>query len=259
MKRDTGPSRSPRFPTGEQAAHVGGLTLEEFARAPRINAWIYGKLRAAIEGDVLEIGSGTGNLSRLILGDARRLVLTDVDPRYLDTLRRDLAGDARVEVTPWNLDDPPPAILTRGGRQFDTIIAVNVIEHLRDDQSAARALASLLKPGGSLLVYVPACPWAFGSLDVALGHHRRYTRASLRALLRGAGLDPLRLRYMNRLGLLGWLVSGRVLGRRVLSARMIALFDRIVGLARAVDFFLAPLPWGLGLVARARSLPDPRS
>jgi 2-polyprenyl-3-methyl-5-hydroxy-6-metoxy-1,4-benzoquinol methylase len=255
MTRDKRSRAAPVVPTVDEMAHVGGLTLEGFARAPRINEWVYGKLRHGIEGDVLEIGSGTGNLSRLILGDARRLVLTDVEPRYLDTLQRDLAIRDHVEVVSWNLTEPPPAILSGGGRQFDTVVAVNVIEHLRDDSGAVRALAGLLKPGGSLLMYVPACSWAFGSLDVALGHHRRYTRTSLRALLREAGLDDPRPRYMNRLGLVGWLVNGRLLRRRVLSLRMIALFDRIVGVARAVDFLLAPFPWGLGLVARARKIP----
>lgn len=237
---------------GASVADVGRRTLEGFARASRLNAWLYGKLRAAIQGDVLEIGSGVGNLSRLIVRDARRAVLTDVDPRYVKVLRRDLGSGTGVEVLVWNLDEPPPAALTAGGRQFDAIVAVNVIEHLRDDQRATQALASLLRPGGSLVIYVPACPWAFGTLDVALGHHRRYTRASLLALAMGAGLVPTRPRYMNRLGLLGWLVSGRLLRQSALSARMIALFDRMVGMARVIDVVLTPLPLGLGLVTRAR-------
>jgi SAM-dependent methyltransferase len=244
----------PRAPSGSQirarAVAVGAPTLEGFARAPRINAWIYGKFAGAVSGDVLEVGSGIGNLSRLILPDARRLMLTDVEPSYLETLRRELGTD-RVEVVPWNLEEAPPPVLTAAERRFDSIVAVNVIEHLRDDHAATRTLASLLRPGGRLLVYVPACPWAFGSLDVALGHHRRYTGASLRDLIRGAGLVPSPPRYMNRLGLLGWLMSGRVLKRRTLSTRMIALFEQIVGVARALDLLLAPLPLGLGLVTRA--------
>lgn len=249
----------------EQASRVGGVTLESFAKAPRLNAWLYGQFRDAVRGEVLEIGSGLGTLSRLILGDARRLVLTDVEPRYLAALRRDLGGQGgkdsqgdgggaeRVEVAHWNLDEPPPATLR--ARRFDTIVAINVLEHVRDDAAAVRALSALLRPGGHLLVYVPACPFAFGTLDVALGHHRRYTRTSLTALWSGTGLHPTPARYVNRLGLAGWLLNGRLLRRRSLPPAMVTLFDRIVGLARAADGLLAPLPCGLGLVARATKRP----
>jgi SAM-dependent methyltransferase len=240
----------------EAAAAAGGRTLEAFTQTPRINRWIYGQF-SGVGGEVLETGSGIGTLSRLIRDDAARLLLTEVEPAYLDALAERYRGDPAVEVMPWDLTEPPPAALL--GRRFDAVVSVNVIEHLPDDRAAVQALVELLKPGGTLFVYVPGCPFAFGSLDLALGHHRRYTRRSLAALLSGAGLEladggP---RYMNRLGLLGWLISGRVLRRRVLSGPLIGLFERMIWLARALDRLTAPLPVGLGLVVQARK-PPPR-
>lgn len=233
---------------------VGVSTLHGFARAPRINGWIYGKLRAGVRGDVLEIGCGIGNLSRLILADlpdASRAVLTDADADALAVLRAELGPTAAPAlVTTWDLRDPPPAAIA--ARRFDAIVAVNVVEHLPDDLAAVRALAALLRPDGALLLYVPACPRVFGTLDEALGHHRRYTRASLQRLLVAAGLTATSPRYMNRLGLLGWLWQGRVLKRRALAPRLIAAFERIVFLARVLDRVASPLPIGLGLVAQAR-------
>ena len=125
---------------------------------------------------------------------------------------------------------------------------MNVIEHIADDRLLVSRLTELLNPGGSLLVYVPACPLAFGSLDVELGHYRRYTPATLTELLRSAGLDG-QPRYMNLLGLLGWFVNGRVLRQKLVSPRGVALFERLVPLIRLEDRF--SLPVGLGLYVQA--------
>jgi SAM-dependent methyltransferase len=247
-------------PVAIDVRSVGVSTLHGFARAPRINAWIYGKLRAGVRGDVLEIGCGIGNLSRLIVddltaggvGELSRAVFTDADADALAVLRAELRPAAGPPlIATWDLRDPPPPEIA--ARRFDTIVAVNVVEHLPDDLAAVRALAALLRPGGTLLVYVPACPAAFGALDQGLGHHRRYTRASLQRLLAGAGLACERPRYMNRLGLLGWLWQGKILGRGALAPGLITAFERIVALARLLDWLTAPLPIGLGLVAHARA------
>jgi SAM-dependent methyltransferase len=229
---------------------TGRRTLEVFADTPRLSEWLYAKLAPAVHGDVLEIGSGIGNISRLIRPRATRLVVTDMEPRYLASLRAAFGGDTGVEVAAYDLDAPPPPAVA--GRRYDAIVAVNVIEHIADDRTLLQRLAALLRPGGALLVYVPACPAAYGSLDVALGHHRRYTPATLAALLRDAGLDPGRPRYVNLIGLVGWLVSARILRRPLLSARGVALFERLMPLVRLEDH--VPLPVGLGLWTRATRL-----
>jgi SAM-dependent methyltransferase len=228
---------------GAQVHHVGGRTLEVFSDTPRLNRWLFSKLAPHVRGDVLEIGSGIGNLSGLIADAAASAVLTDARPRYLDALQRTFAARPGVSVVAYDLDGPPPPPLA--GRSFDTIIAVNVIEHVKDDAALVRALAGLLRPGGKLVVYVPACPFAFGSLDRALGHYRRYTRPSLRALLEGAGLRAIPPAYMNGLGLIGWTVNGRLLRRRQLPTRQVQLFERLVPLLSLED--RVRLPVGLGL------------
>jgi SAM-dependent methyltransferase len=229
------------------AAEAGGRTLEIFADTPRLNAWMFSNVAAGARGDVLEIGSGIGNISRLLRPHVARLVVTDTEPGYLRALEATFAGDAAVTVAAYDLDGPPPPEVAT--RRYDAIVAVNVIEHIADDTALVARLAALLRPGGQLLVYVPACPFAFGSLDVKLGHHRRYTPGGLASLLRGAALEPSQPRYVNLLGLVGWWFSGRVLRRDILSPRAVALFDRFVPLARLED--RVRLPIGLGLCARA--------
>lgn len=230
-----------------EATAVGGRTLEIFGQTPQVNAWIYSKLADHIRGDVLEVGSGIGNLSRLILKDADSAVLTDVEAQYIERLDATFGSNARVVVARFNLDEPAPEEIAP--RRFDAIVAVNVIEHIQDDHRAVCTLASLLKPGGRLLIYVPAVPLAFGSLDRMLGHYRRYTAKSLEGLLRGAGLDPTPVRYFNLFGLLGWFVNGRILRRKSLSQKQIAIFERLVPLLRIED--KVQLPIGLGVISCA--------
>jgi SAM-dependent methyltransferase len=231
----------------ERASTTGGRTLETFADTPQLNAWLYSKISEGVRGDVLEIGSGIGTISRLIRPMASHLVVTDTEPHYLEALRGVFPGDAGVEVAAYDLDGPPPPLVE--ARRYDAIVAVNVIEHIADDRTLIARLARLLRPGGNLLVYVPACPLAYGSLDVTLGHFRRYTPAMLTELLRSAALEPSAPRYVNLLGLGGWIVTGRVLGRKLLPPRSVALFERLVPLVRLEDKL--KLPIGLGLCIRA--------
>jgi SAM-dependent methyltransferase len=156
-----------------------------------------------------------------------------------------------VTVAAYDLDDDPPELVA--ARRYDAIVGVNVIEHIADDHALVRRLAGLLKPGGQLLIYVPACPVAFGTLDAALGHHRRYTPATLTALVQSADLDPGQPRYVNVLGLAGWFVNGRVLRRKVLSHRSVSLFERLVPLARLEDRFRLPIGLGLSTLATKRA------
>jgi SAM-dependent methyltransferase len=231
----------------DRSSSIGGRTLEVLAQTERLNEWLYSKLAGAVRGDVLEVGSGIGNLSRLILRSADTAVLTDVEPRYLDMLRASYAANPKVTVTAYDLEAPPPPEIA--ARRFDAIVAVNVIEHLEDDVGVVQRLGALLKPGGRLLVYVPACPFAYGTMDAALGHFRRYTPESLGTLLRRAGLSAEKPRYFNLLGLLGWLLNGWALRREHLPAAQMALFDSLVPLVRLEDRFR--LPVGLAVYTHA--------
>ncbi|HJL18161.1 MAG TPA: class I SAM-dependent methyltransferase [Sandaracinaceae bacterium LLY-WYZ-13_1] len=232
----------------EAARETGGRTLEIIADTPEMNAWYYSKFAARIRGDVLELGSGIGNLSRYLARDARRLVVTDVEDDYLARLEGELGHHAHVRVARYDLEGPPPGPI-RDDR-FDVVISLNVLEHVRDDARAVRDLVGLLRPGGWLLTYVPAVPFAFGTMDEALGHHRRYGRRELRARMEEAGLGVRHLAYMNVLGLLGWLVNGRLVRRRTLDPVQVRAFERLVPLVRLEDRLRVPI--GLGLVCHAQ-------
>jgi SAM-dependent methyltransferase len=228
---------------------TGARTLEAFAAVPEVNRWIFGKLAPHLRGDVLEVGSGIGNLSGLVLERAERATLSDRDDHHLDVLRKRFEGDRRVSVARYDLDgEPPPEV---AARRFDAVVAMNVFEHIADDRALAARLGHLLAPGGALLVYVPACPFAFGALDHALGHYRRYTPAALANLFTGAGLTlDAPPRYVNLLGLLGWIVSTQLLRLPRLPRPALSLFQRLLPLIRLEDHVRLPIGVGLWVVAR---------
>jgi len=222
----------------EPADPVGAATLERIAAAPRYNRWMFDRLRRWVGNHVLEIGSGIGNLSASIV-DRARVVLTDTEPFYLHRLQERFAGRPNVEVARLYLPTVDGAV---AAERFDTIICLNVLEHIEDDRASLAAMRSLLGTDGRLVLLVPAMPALFGSLDSALGHYRRYTPRELAEKFAGAGLRLRHLEYFNLAGIPGWWLTGRVLRRRLVPVASLRLYDLLVPLFRLERW----LPWRVG-------------
>ena len=147
-------------------------------------------------------------------------------------------------------DITAPAVLELARFNFDTVIALNVLEHIGPEKEALRHIRQLLGPSGRFIVVVPALPWLYGSMDRSIGHYRRYTAQTLREHLEQAGFSIALLRYYNLPGVLGWWLNGRVLRQTVPPTGQLRLFNLLVPLVRAVERRL-PMPLGLSLMAAA--------
>lgn len=199
---------------------------------------MFERVRPWVGDRVLEIGSGIGNLSQFLV-DRPQVVLTDTAEPYLERLRERFGRLPNVEVMRLYLPTVDGPVTTRS---FDTIVCLNVLEHITDDARSLEAMRGLLGPGGRLVLLVPALPALYGSLDRALGHERRYTPGELRKKFGGGGLRLRHLEYFNLAGIPGWWLTGRVLRREVIPAASLRWFDRLVPLFRLERF----LPWRLG-------------
>lgn len=199
---------------------------------------MFDRLRLWIGRQVLEIGSGIGNLSAF-LADRERLVLTDTREEYLSRLRARFAGRPNISVAHLYLphDDGDLA-----GQHFDTIICLNVLEHVDDDLASLAAIRRLLAPSGRLVLLVPALPALYGTIDRALGHHRRYKRRDLTTKLTATGFTVAHIEYFNIAGIPGWWWAGRVLRRQTIPAGSLKLYDALVPLFRLERF----IPWRVG-------------
>ena len=215
--------------------------------APRYNRWQYDRVAPYLGRRVCEVGSGIGNMSALFLdGAPELLVLTDTDPYYREALEQRFADRREVVVKELTLPDD-----TAGARfqefRLDTVVALNVIEHIAEDVEALRCIRNMLRPPGRAVVLVPALERLFGSLDSALGHQRRYTRRSIAERMRQAGFRVERLFYFNVVGTLGWWLNARLRGVPRIPLAQLRNFDRLVPMLRIED--LIRLPFGQSVIA----------
>jgi len=226
-----------------QAAHpgdpTGAETLERLAAdAPRYNRWLTGRVAPWVGKRVLEIGAGIGNMAAHFL-DRERLVLAEPEPAYRERLTARFAGHANVAVVPLKL----PLVDARlAAEHLDTIICLNVLEHVAEDLAALQGMRGLLTRGGRVVLLVPALPALYGALDAALGHVRRYTGPELRAKIQAAGFRLTHLEYFNLGGIPGWWLTGRVLRRTMIPRFSLRIYDALVPLFRLERW----LPWRVG-------------
>jgi SAM-dependent methyltransferase len=225
---------------------AGPETLEIMGAAPRYNAWQYSRVAPYVGRRVCEVGSGIGNMSSLILGTPRELtVLTDTNPYYLQTLKERFGDRPDVAIEPLTLpDDSAPERFAR--YRLDTVVALNVVEHIAEDVGALGTIAALLPTGGRLVVLVPALRQLYGTLDLELAHARRYTRATLRTAMEAAGFRVERTFYYNVVGTFGWWFNSRVLRARRIGRRQLRLFETLVPTLRVEDRLR--LPFGQSVI-----------
>jgi len=213
----------------------------------RYNEWILEKIRPWIGRRVLEVGSGIGNFSSYFL-DSEILVLTDIRDDYLVRLRERYGAHANVAVERYDLEGPAGRL---SDYKIDTVIALNVLEHIEDDRLAFSELYGLLAPGGKIVLQLPAHRLLYGTLDTHLDHFRRYTARDIKSKLAACGYKIECIRRFNMFGALGWFVASRVLRRRILPEGQLGLFNLLTPLFMALERII-PVPFGLSLLVVAR-------
>jgi cyclopropane fatty-acyl-phospholipid synthase-like methyltransferase len=187
---------------------------------------------------VLEIGAGMGNMSRHLSPHRKLYVATDISAEYTDHLRHMFRH--RPSVCIRKLDATNADDFRTLERQMDTVVCLNVLEHIEDDTATLKFIRTLLKPEGRLILLVPNDPRAYGTIDKEIGHYRRYTPEHLRALVTDSGYEVEDILKFNRVSMPAWRFTGQVRKARTLSRLGLRLFDKFVGLWRKID---SALPW----------------
>ncbi len=226
----------------------GARILDLLADTPRFNAWMASVVSPYLGKRVLEIGAGIGNMTAVLSRGRKLYTATDLDSEHVERLRVRFATNPRIRVEQVDASKPADFLTLKGG--FDSVVCLNVLEHVENDKAGFANLFESLEPGGRAVVLVPRGNRLFGTLDEVLGHCRRYTKTELEARMLEAGFEVEKIFEFNRVTLPGWWVNGRLLRRRSFGRFQLAVFDRFVWLWKLLESFL---PWGgVSLIAVGR-------
>ena len=193
--------------------------LDSLQDADNYADWIYDLCAPHLGTEVLEIGAGHGELTERLI-EGRFVTATDLSKRCVEELQARYAGMANVDVRHADiaaLDDD---------RRYDSVVLINVLEHIPDDLAALQDLRALLKPGGRLIVFSPAFEGLYSDFDHKIGHHRRYRRSQLITVANRAGLEYVDARYVNSVGAFAWWLFARRLHQTPTQGWSVKLYDR---------------------------------
>jgi glycosyltransferase involved in cell wall biosynthesis len=216
----------------------GANILDSLAGTKRFNRWMADIVRPFMGTRVLELGAGIGNMTQHLVRGRKTYVASDIDAEHMARLRVRFRGRPNLEIRKCDLCDAADFEPLRG--LFDSVVCLNVVEHVEDDLGALRNIFSALKPGGRAIILVPQDQKAYGTLDKVLGHYRRYSEAQLRARMEEAGFKVERMLHFNRVTRPAWRFNGQILKRRSFSRLQLQVFDALVPLWRRIDRFF---PW----------------
>jgi glycosyltransferase involved in cell wall biosynthesis len=229
---------------------VGAITLRRMATLAPYNRWLHDRFEAYLGNRILEVGSGVGNQTRFFVEARERVVASDIEPHYLRELGGRFSNKPNVRIASYTFPLSEPDRAELDDERLDTIVCLNVLEHIEDDRATLRDFASVLQPGGHLVLIVPAMKALFGTLDQHLHHFRRYSADDLSQAVTASGFTIDTIRHLNRPAVLGWFLSSRILRRRVMPRSQLRAFKWIMPLLRLEE--RRPPRFGLSLLVLAR-------
>lgn len=224
------------------------LNLEAISSHSNFTNWVYGEIKPFVNGDVLEVGSGIGIYSEKLIGGSKvgTVFLSDIDPSYLRLLKRKFRKFQNVRVV--KLDLNSDSDFGRLKRKFDSIVCMNVLEHIEEDSLAMKRIRDALRNGGRMVLLVPAHKFLYNIQDKKVGHFRRYTKHEVEEKARDLGFEVERIFYFNFFSIFGWYLYGSILKRFNINEGAFGIFDFLVPLLKFLDSYALLNFTGLSLV-----------
>ncbi len=229
-------------------ADAGKVALDALEQAPRFNQWMYQSIRPYLGDRVVELGAGKGNLSKLLKQHAAFL-MTDYRSDYLEELLSRWEHLDHVQVAQLDLRASADYDALRRFNP-DTVVCLNVLEHIEDDRFVMKLLHETVPPGCRLVFLVPYNPKLFSEFDRQIGHFRRYAKGELEQKMEAAGFTVERQFFFNKVGVLAWWIGNTLFGQRSITGWQLKLYNLLTPLFRLLDRVLPTN--GLSTVVVAR-------
>lgn len=215
----------------------GAEILDVISSADKFNEWMYDTIKPYCKGKILEVGSGIGNISAFFLRDKYEILLTDIRDVYCEKLEskfsgfQNLMGIKNVDLIDPEFDIKNENLLN----SFDTVFALNVIEHIKDDNLSVSNCKKLLKNNGNLIILVPAFQSLYNSFDESLEHYKRYNENSLNKLFFDNNIKIIHNQYFNLMGIFGWFISGKLQRNKTFPSGQMRLYNSFVPVFKIID------------------------
>jgi hypothetical protein len=245
---------------GPNAFQYPGRELEAMAQASNYHRWIIRLFAPYLGQHLVEVGAGLGSFSELILENHQCQTLSLVEPSA--EMYRQLAVNAPsltrnlpdTRVTTHHANFVTAAPLIKKQQAPDSIIYVNVLEHIEDDELELATVQQTLTTSGRVFLFVPALPWLYGAFDERVGHVRRYTKRSLEQKLERAGFKTLMSTYFDSVGIAPWWIKYCLLRSEKMGPAGVRFYDRFVvpAVSRMESVISPPLGKNVIMVAEKK-------
>jgi ubiquinone/menaquinone biosynthesis C-methylase UbiE len=218
--------------------------LLKMSKAVNYQHWILEIISDYIGDNILEVGAGIGNYTRYFLSK-KRVYAIELSSSCLRILREKFQVD-NIELL--QMDAASPEILSLKVKNIDTIVCLNVLEHIQNDLLALKNFYQILCTPGYLILQLPALKFLYGNIDRQLGHYRRYTKKMVSEKVKKTNFKIERMDYINLIGTFGWFYDARIKGIINQNEQHVTFFDnRIVPIVRKFERNIE-IPFGQSLI-----------
>lgn len=225
-------------------SYIGISTLESMSQADFYNKWTLSKFDKYLMGEILEVGCGIGNFTQT-LSKYGKVFAIDIDKNQLEGIKNNKkmnTGYGDIEKGEYFFKK----------KTFDTVVCINVLEHIEDDMKALSHIYKLLKKGGNLILLVPIHQFLFGEIDKSIDHFRRYNPEDLKKIIEDLKFNILSLKKINFLGAIGWFISGKIFRNKQVTENKIKLFEFISPLLYLENLIEPPIGTSVLIIAQKK-------